>query len=74
MKKKNKISTDYTLSYLKFLSSFRATAPSARMYGLSPEEAARKRAEVDICLGRLTSEDSAGCCLRHLSPTENSIK
>jgi len=45
-------STDYTLNYLKFLAGFRASAPSARAYGLSPEEAARKRTEVDICLSK----------------------
>lgn len=58
MRKKNKVNTDYTLSYLKFLSGFRATAPSARMYGLTADAAARKRAEVDICLGRGVHENS----------------
>lgn len=58
MRKKNKINTDYTLSYLKFLSGFRSSAPSARAYGLSPDEAARKRVEVDICLGRSTTENT----------------
>lgn len=55
MRHKNKIQTDYTLAYLKFLSGFRSSPPSARAYGLTADEAARKRAEVDICLGRTTT-------------------
>lgn len=48
----NKLATDYTLSYLRFLSGFRASAPSARQYGITPEEAAEKRATVHACLNR----------------------
>lgn len=55
---RNKKQTDYTLSYLKFLAGFRASAPSAYAYGLSPEAARIKRAEVDICLGRTTTGNS----------------
>jgi hypothetical protein len=58
MTHKNKNKTDYTLSYLKFLAGFRASAPSARAYGLSPEAARIKRAEVDICLGRTSTGNS----------------
>lgn len=53
--RKNKKQTDYTLSYLKFLAGFRSSAPSAWAYGLSPEAARVKRAEVDICLGRTST-------------------
>lgn len=48
----NKLATDYTLSYLRFLSGFRASAPSARQYGITPEVAAEKRAAVHACLNR----------------------
>jgi hypothetical protein len=50
MKRKNVRNTDYTLNYLKFLAGFRASAPSARQFGLTPEQARTKRCEVDICL------------------------
>lgn len=52
MRRKNKVQTDYTLAYLRFLAGFRASPPSSWQYGLSPEEAAKKRREVDACLGR----------------------
>lgn len=52
MRKKNKIMTDYTLAYLRFLAGFRASPPSSVRYGLTPAEAQKKRAEVDACLGR----------------------
>lgn len=56
--KRNKIQTDYTLAYLKFLAGFRSSAPSARAYGLSPESARIKRSEVHICLGKTTTGNS----------------
>lgn len=60
MKRKNTTvrGTDYTLAYLRFLSGFRASAPAARAYGLSADEAKQKRHEVDICLGRGIAQDT----------------
>ena len=53
--RRNTKNTDYTLAYLKFLAGFRSCAPAALKFGLTPEQARIKRAEVDICLraGRL---------------------
>jgi hypothetical protein len=54
--RKNKNNTDYTLSYLRFLAGFRSSAPAARAFGLTAEQAKQKRTEVDICLGRAKKE------------------
>lgn len=50
--RRNKVQTDYTLSYLRFLAGYRSSPPSAWRYGLTPEQALKKRSEVDACLGR----------------------
>jgi hypothetical protein len=50
MTRRNTRNTDYTLSYLRFLAGFRVSAPSARAFGLTAEQARIKRSEVDICL------------------------
>jgi hypothetical protein len=57
--RRNTKNTDYTLNYLKYLAGFRVSAPSARQYGLTPEQARIKRSEVDICLKAGAMKDEA---------------